>query len=581
MREITEDDKADIQELIDTQLLGSLRPAALEKDILVRHAIVVVYQAAHSQGIDVVFAGGTALSQARGLIRRMSEDADFRLVVPADVRAAGKNAIRKYGSELKAAMIQALQQDGFPLEGEAMRARNGNQYLRGNFQYQAQFPPDESLRQSIKLELMAIDPVAPIDRLPTYSIVERLKMDHGIPLSERPSLPVLGIEETASDKLVGYLRRTAAYRAEANRFAYDDRLVRHLYDMHAIVQQTPDYEHLHTSLRSLLAETIRKDQETYGKEFPAFQEEPLAVLLGETERLDAPDVRERYGRFCQDLLYGEIPDFDSVVGSFRKIVADTIGRLSPAELRRTTPTTFPKLHKENLMLTNTAETSAQGSQTTDRERLRELEPLNKPLDKFAFLQERFNRDPQIQEAIQNAEKYGMTHKAAIHQAIDQNPGLQQQFQRLHDYYTRTVQPALDRHLEITSQLQDPQLRSDAEGALRARVQGMSQGAQHWPSPDTLAQPGAQASHKTGLGDLLARFLQKILDRISGRDVTAGQAQRRELSHTQQSRDGIGETLKTGIEIASAVAAPEAYVAQKAVEAGVSQAAGNRPKPGRK
>ncbi|AWP23017.1 hypothetical protein C4901_06490 [Acidiferrobacter sp. SPIII_3] len=35
-------------------------------------------------GAHIIFCGGTALSQAHGVIERMSEDADFRIVVPVD-----------------------------------------------------------------------------------------------------------------------------------------------------------------------------------------------------------------------------------------------------------------------------------------------------------------------------------------------------------------------------------------------------------------------------------------------------------------------------------------------------------------
>ena len=49
---------------IDREHIVPISPAMLEKDILVREAILTIKDAGQKEGCQLVFAGGTALSQA-------------------------------------------------------------------------------------------------------------------------------------------------------------------------------------------------------------------------------------------------------------------------------------------------------------------------------------------------------------------------------------------------------------------------------------------------------------------------------------------------------------------------------------
>jgi len=57
--------------------------------------------AVNSGGIQLVFCGGTCLSKAHGLIERMSEDIDFKLVLPQGVsRSARSRVLSRYKRRL-------------------------------------------------------------------------------------------------------------------------------------------------------------------------------------------------------------------------------------------------------------------------------------------------------------------------------------------------------------------------------------------------------------------------------------------------------------------------------------------------
>lgn len=109
MRTIPDELKSDIEDATNAGMLGNLPPAVAEKDIHITDALFelskirlthVAYQQNRTPGeprparievaTQLVFAGGTCLSKAHGLIERMSEDIDIKVVLePVPERFAG------------------------------------------------------------------------------------------------------------------------------------------------------------------------------------------------------------------------------------------------------------------------------------------------------------------------------------------------------------------------------------------------------------------------------------------------------------------------------------------------------------
>lgn len=61
--------------------LTALPAGVIEKDLLIT-AVLQIVSTLESDGIQLIFCGGTCLSKAHGLIERMSEDIDFKLILP-------------------------------------------------------------------------------------------------------------------------------------------------------------------------------------------------------------------------------------------------------------------------------------------------------------------------------------------------------------------------------------------------------------------------------------------------------------------------------------------------------------------
>jgi len=70
--------------------LTELPPGVLEKDLLLTEVLQAI-NTADKDGIGLVFCVGTCLSKAHGLIDSMSEDIDFKLVVPTGLSRSARS----------------------------------------------------------------------------------------------------------------------------------------------------------------------------------------------------------------------------------------------------------------------------------------------------------------------------------------------------------------------------------------------------------------------------------------------------------------------------------------------------------
>jgi predicted nucleotidyltransferase component of viral defense system len=104
-------DKPSLQDLLEIQQhFGLPSPALVEKDWHVVKALAAI-AAADTKPFRLVFGGGTALSRAHDLIRRMSEDIDLRIV---GVEKPTRGQLRK----LRGTITRALLDAGFAFDPE-------------------------------------------------------------------------------------------------------------------------------------------------------------------------------------------------------------------------------------------------------------------------------------------------------------------------------------------------------------------------------------------------------------------------------------------------------------------------------
>jgi predicted nucleotidyltransferase component of viral defense system len=177
-------------ERVAADLLTS--PGLVEKDWHVARAIAVLAGFDHGAAVPA-FGGGTSLSKGWGLIKRFSEDIDFKVAMPATVsRNRAKNDRRTYRKRILAALTEA----DFILAGEPTRA-DENHFFSADLFYPNLFDTDPGLRPHIRVEMTLRPPVLPPIPRPIASLI-------GVAQQKAPEVAAfLCVDpvETAADKL--------------------------------------------------------------------------------------------------------------------------------------------------------------------------------------------------------------------------------------------------------------------------------------------------------------------------------------------------------------------------------------------
>jgi predicted nucleotidyltransferase component of viral defense system len=260
----------------------------------------------------LVFGGGTALARAHKLIRRMSEDVDFK-IVPTPAAPVTRSGLHRQRSALRDRVTAALHAAGFafdPKDPAQVRSRDESGYVVFQLPYTAGGGGEE-LRPTIQIELKHATLRLPRLTLPVSSFVaEALNRP-----PEVPAIACVNVTETAAEKLVSLTRRTAMDLAGLTR-DFDPALVRHVYDLHML------RDHVDRGTVIALARDIAEvDADEFRNQYPAYH----ADIAGETQKaLDALSTdsvhRERYDRFVAAMVYGERVDFDEAMGTVAELV---------------------------------------------------------------------------------------------------------------------------------------------------------------------------------------------------------------------------------------------------------------------
>jgi predicted nucleotidyltransferase component of viral defense system len=286
------------REFREVQALFRLPSVGLvEKDVHVVRAIRAV-MSVDAAPFALIFGGGTALARAHRLVRRMSEDVDFKIVLQPPVTIS-RNGLRRELGRLGDKVTQALQGAGFafdPADKASLRSQNENRYTVWQLPYDSAGGAGQGLRPTIQIELtyslLRLPPVT----LPVSSFVAEA---YSRP-PEIPTLACVSVTQTAAEKLVALTRRTAMEMAGLSR-DIDPALIRHVYDLHMMKDHIdPD------QAVALAGEIARTDATEFRNQYPAYAED----LAGETRKaLDAlrtdPTHARRYGDFIAAMVYGE------------------------------------------------------------------------------------------------------------------------------------------------------------------------------------------------------------------------------------------------------------------------------------
>ena len=290
-------------------IANRLRPGGeglIEKDWHVVRAIGVLAGLDHSDARPV-FSGGTSLSLGWGLIKRFSEDVDFKVAMPRALSRSKGEAQRK---AYRRKVLDALGAAGFELIGKAS-VRNENKIFSADLGYKSEFDPAPGLRSHLQIEMSFQTPALPTIERPIRSLVAQAQGNE----PEIAAFACVDPVETAADKLSALAWRVCV--RERGSEEDDPTIIRHLHDLAALESHAAAAP----AFASLAAAAADADSGRGGGKAPPEAPARFALML---EKLTGDPLWSReYDEFVHSVSFAktnEIITFASAIESVRRLV---------------------------------------------------------------------------------------------------------------------------------------------------------------------------------------------------------------------------------------------------------------------
>lgn len=266
--------------------------ALVEKDWYVVQVLRVIAGHTELAGHVSVFGGGTSLSKGFGIIKRLSEDIDFKVIAP---EAASKSARSKGFSDCRKAILDALRQQGFTWDDKTLLVGKNSAFFQALLTYPREFPMPYGFRPELKIEVTFEPPrLATVGRPISSFVSIGKRLDPEVSM-----IACVDPLEIAADKVSAFAWRAkamldAAKRAEAR--GRDGTLVRHLHDLAALEPRIVEAAGFAASARALMEKDIVRAKATGAD---------LAAILTEvgTSLESNPVWRREYDSFVRHLSY--------------------------------------------------------------------------------------------------------------------------------------------------------------------------------------------------------------------------------------------------------------------------------------
>jgi len=305
--------------LITSEKLSIKYPSIIEKDY---HVTQIIHALA---GIEndyfcLIFAGGTCLAKAHKIVKRMSEDIDFKIKFKFSQNDFSKSRFLK---ELKIFRMQIMSSLSFPdMKIIDIAVRNEGKYLRVELSYPALFSGNDVLRPHLLLEFTLSDVRISTEYLSIKTIIEDvINVDA---LCSSSSINCVSTDETAIEKWVSITRRVIAIE---RKYHFDDQtLIRHLYDLNAIKQATI----IGHGFFDLAHVIINNDAKQFKNQHPEYSINPRDEIEQSIALLKKKSLwRKRYADFIQAMVYdsSNVPEYDLAIKSLEQMSSEVIGSL--------------------------------------------------------------------------------------------------------------------------------------------------------------------------------------------------------------------------------------------------------------
>lgn len=308
--------------LLGTEALRLRDPSIIEKDYYVTHLILTVGDL-QNENFRLVFCGGTCLAKAHKIVKRMSEDIDFKIVIKEPAKSFSKSRLNKELKEFRILLMQRIEQSGLKIEYTSVR--NEGKYSRVELSYPLLFPSSATLRPHILLEFTLSEIRLPTSPKNIKTLIEDVLIVP--PLFNSSTTDCICIEETAAEKWVGLTRRVIAI--QRNYHPDDKTLVRHVYDLTSITSA----KLIQNDFYKLAHSVVENDAAQFRNQHPEYAENPAAEIQASLNLMkQSPEWKQRYDEFIYTMVYDDhtLPDYDSAMNVIMQLSSPTIQNLTQA-----------------------------------------------------------------------------------------------------------------------------------------------------------------------------------------------------------------------------------------------------------
>jgi len=320
------------QQIRQTAIILGLPADFIRKDYFVTKAIRLLTQV-QNEYFELVFQGGTSLSKGYGIINRLSEDIDFRVIAKPSCLNLGKDAKRRELRHFRHTLVDTLRDAGFTVPSEEVRVFYEGRYMS----IRAAFDGGQNimyLKPHIAIDCF----LGTIELKPQIKpISSMVKVTLGDEACDHQYFPVacVALDETASEKWVALSRRVVD--AHESPRDSDKHLVRHLYDLHQLHQQNCLTERYYAVLENV----IKKEQAIFDSMNHSHTKAETVLYQLQNEK----KWEEHWNVFLQQMVYQpEKPDFKQAINSITQLNSR---RLERGENKQITSATIEKEQQEN------------------------------------------------------------------------------------------------------------------------------------------------------------------------------------------------------------------------------------------
>lgn len=283
----------------------------VEKDFYTTRAIALVAALPVSPYFTRIFCGGTCLSKAYGLLSRMSEDVDFKLV-PTDQGLALTDDVRKERlADFYKEVLAALKQEGVADDKIKHKQSESKKYLRFEIALPTDGVEGTALRDSLQIEFIYTSLQNESVEKPVQLMTD-IKRGTQNPIAK---VKAISVPEALAEKMIAFPRRLAEHHTRATEgeltpFApggrdgmkWDKNLVRHVYDVVTIAGSNPEF--LNEALMLPLLEGIIKKDKSDFSSHEAFINNPRKELMRALKIAhDDERLANQYADFVSQMIY--------------------------------------------------------------------------------------------------------------------------------------------------------------------------------------------------------------------------------------------------------------------------------------